>query len=290
MLKTETYKELLALGQLYLLQEHSWQEQVVVDPVLVKALKMRKPAPPAIPTPTEPQAIRMEPRPVPIPPPPQIVPKAAPSTPPPVQQSIAPQAPAQAPVSEPPVAPSPVVTEEKKKAFLELQPMGAAAARENGELLRLIKQVYPNFSYIEKVPDDSEAKALGRQWDLNALEAEIFILSFSEVPKQVAFLQNIAKALRFGGRRATVIKAQSVEEKDGWAKIIQNDQTKCLIASDYGIYTLEKFMPFVKINDKGQHHAGTVPLFLMADVALYFKEPHLKAALWKALESDLLPK
>lgn len=289
MLKTEAYKELLALGQLYLLQEHSWQEQVVVDPTFVKALKMRKPALPVVPVATESQAVRAEPRPMPMPAPAApILPKTV-SVPLP-QKSVEPAHPAKPPVNEQPAAPSPTTVEEKKKAFFELQPLGAAAARENGELLRLIKQVYPNFSYIEAVPDDSEARALGRQWDLNALEAEVFILSFTEVPKQVAFLQNIAKALRFGGRRATVIQAQSVEEANGWAKIIQNDKTKCLIASDYGIYTLEKFMPFVKINDKGQHHAGTVPLFLMADVSLYFKEPHLKAALWKALESDLLPK
>lgn len=273
MLKLTAYKELLALSQLYLLQEHGPHALLTVEPQLIRVLDLKKTipqsAPKSLPPSAPPQAVRP---PLPAPP----TPVAKPATAPQEQKTLV--------LRQEAEKPKPVPEEKTtEKPFFTLQPLGASIPRDFGDLLQTIRQVHPTFSYKEEIPDDREAKAIGRQWDLTSLPADVTLLSFTTVPRQMAFLHNVAKALRFTGKHTVVLQAQQIEEADGWNKIIENPATKLLIASDYGIYTLAKLMSLVKIDTHGRHFVGKIPLFLMADVELYFKQPTLKAALWKSL-------
>lgn len=282
------FHELLALSQLYILQENKWNDQLPIDPKFLQTFKRLSPNPPQkvaqgspIPETKSTTPITSAP---PLTPqhPVQLAPQPAP---PPLQQAPAvPSKPEPLPskVTASPLAEKPTTTQ--PKPFFELHPPESRNPPAFGDLHKLIMQTCPDFRYIEQIPDDREATLRGTRQSNVAQDAEVLILSFSEPTKHVAFLQNVAYALRLKGKNAIVVPAQAIEDSNGWAELSSKGKVRLLIASDYGIYTMAQLMNQVKaIPDKNRHMMGSIPLFLISDVSLYLKQPQLKPALWKAL-------
>ena len=102
---------------------------------------------------------------------------------------------------------------------------------------------------------------------------DIAILSFNDLPTHQTFLKMLerALALRFGLNVKVV-------SGNGWGS------SRFVIAPDYGIWGDPLLSKNYREGDKaGKNFLGQIPLFLLTDLALYMREPKLKASLWCAL-------
>lgn len=291
----ESYQELIALTQSYLLEEFERKAWVTTDDDTLEffrkaSVEMR-------------QKQQMTPQQVRAPIPPTPLPKPMPAplapTPAPVHQKPAPiEPPAPKPLPEaikapiaptPTPAPVPVVAEEPARrgnsrfAFVLEAPTPSTHSVDY--IQKIIEEKAPEVVLLNMVPDDAKAKLAAEKWKLGPVLPEVVILSFQEIPEQKVFLRNLADAIKKQIAPTVIYSAIKIEEKDAWEKLFESKSLKLMITTDYGMYTLPKLMKHYREPQEGSAHLlGGVPLLLLSDLALYIKEPSLKVALWRAIK------
>lgn len=285
----QKYRQLLSLTQSYLLEEYTSKDWIATDqasflffqkyhpfhepkkgssaPVEPLQMAQHRPAPisrPApIPPPAQPLAPIKQERPS-LPPPPLSVPASAAAAPPP-------------PTPAPP-----------KKTSFTLEPLSAPEKLDFEKTEKTFRELFPHLPLIAGIPEDTEAKKIGNRWKKELFEPEIVILSFNEPLPSKTFLKNLAQAVHLHLGQAAIYPAHVIEQKNKWEDLFASKKLKLILTTDLGMYSLPKLMGFYKESpNKSVRYLGDIPVLLMTDPALYFKQPTLKFSLWRALTSLL---
>jgi hypothetical protein len=280
----KSYLELLQLTQLYLLREFSLQDFKTVDPSVhaffLKKLKPR--TPPSVPikkiesTPIEPN-LPPAPKPVPA----AILPqKTSPSLPPP--QPVADISDSPSSLSTPPkletvIAAVPIAqkSSDKNQTFL-LEPMQAPEPANFHELWKICPNIFPHWPLSKTIL----APALPKKANLPV----VIILAFNDQEPQLTFLTQIARAISLRLAPAQVRLTSQLEKENNLTKLWASTETRLIIAPDYGLYSQTQLMQYYRQDpQQGKHYLNQIPLLLLSDLSLYFKDPQLKSLLWRTI-------
>lgn len=269
----ERYAELVALTQLYLLQEFSLTERVTAGTegyAYFKEYAMQKKG----------QSVS---KPVPVSQPVrQIVQEAPKLLTEPVPQADEP-IPQQQATSFPKEKTASVKPKSASKTF-EPELTARETEIDLEDIRKIVQERYPGQKIVKEIPSDAEAKAINEAWKSETIIPEVMILSFEESPLQYAFLQNIAKAITMFYTPAAVIRAEKLAQEKGWEKVLQTKNLKLIISTGHNVHgSPELHKHYKEAQKQAKHFLGSVPLFLLSDIAHYFKNPQLKVTLWKDL-------
>lgn len=196
--------------------------------------------------------------------------------------------------SPPPIAPiktppppktTPLSIPKPPKPLLQPSPQKKAPPPSDFSLLREILVAHvPEMKILDSIPDDSIAHKISQRWKAKTLSAPISILSYQEPSEQKEFLQNIAKAISVSFFETQLIQVEEIETQNLWESFFSSSELKLIIVCDYTLWQLKGLLSFYKETPgKNERFLGDVPLFLLPDLSLYLKAPHLKRHLWKAL-------
>lgn len=191
--------------------------------------------------------------------------------PPPLPQPLPKIPPPKAASSPPPIAEKP-------------SPLSSPAPLSFSPLRALFAKIAPEIPILEEIPSDAPARKIANRWKTKNQTAPISILSFGEPKPQKALLEEIAKALDVFFGPARIIPAEPIEKEMQWEVFLSVNGLKLIIACDFALWQLRSLLPFYRENPAdGTRTLKNVPLFLLPDLSLYFKDPLLKRLLWKAL-------
>lgn len=261
------YKELVALTQLFLLQEFEFKRKIPVQADIYQDFKKRY---------STAEKVKEAPLPPPI-----IVkaPPVAPSIPLAEKPKSMPE-PVAKPVNEPPKAKPP---EEKKSSAFKLEPFSTVESFDYQEMRETIRTQFPQHTVLDQIPSDKQAQHIKKAWQTEAVIPPIVLLSFNEQEKQLAFLKNVAQAITRHLAPACVLSGLKIEQEKKWDIFLNNPALRFVIASDYGIYLLPGLMHHYKESNQAKHFLKNTPLLLLSDVSLYLKQPQLKPLLWRTI-------
>lgn len=288
----EQYAELVALAQLYLLQEHPSGSWLTADSdtfnyfkryALQTQQKRSAPTPPP----------RQQPSPEAVPAIEQTtapVESAAPHT---HKQPPTPPAPADTPkdpVLTPPTrlmkdplntaGPTKKAPKEVSTGFI-LEPLTEIPTLNDSELKKAFLERFPFVNWLEVPVKDLHTAEASPQ-----TAANIVILLYSEAGKTLAFMHNLAKAIQLTTGNVEVISASQIEAENGWEEFLKSKKLRLIITSYGGAQSLPGLMTYAKESPKqGNHYFGKVPACLLSDVNIYLKEPQLKLPLWQSIQS-----
>lgn len=169
------------------------------------------------------------------------------------------------------------------KALFALEPLPPTPMIDLSDIRQIVAERFPTQKILNEIPSDAVARIKESLGETSP--PEVLILSFSKEPKQQAFLMNVAKAIQLLLKlNAQVISATQWEQEAQWDQQLNSSSLRLVIANDDGMRALPKFMQhYHEESNSAKCYAGKVPLCLLSDIALYFKEPKLKLSLWKTL-------
>lgn len=254
------YSELVNLCKLYLLQEHSTTDWKLSDPETVAYFR-KNPLKTTIPKPTAslipPPSVQT------IPPRPIVSHRTV------MSKSPKPQMPQPNVQAEVPSSPEP----------WKLEPMGNANQIDTNSFKNILEGHIDNLPILETIPDDTKAKELQNKWRMPRAIPPVAIISFDESPRYRTFLGNIAKAIS----QIMLSEVIPLHVFDPNASTL-----RLVIATEQGLDRQENLKKLYRETHKGERTLGKVPLILLSELSLYFKEPHLKAALWEEIRRKIL--
>lgn len=268
----ECYTELLALTQMYLLQEYSPTERIFSDPEIFEYFKAtaQRQATPVSPEalPTEKGTLHLQSR--------------QPTSPaqPPATPTIPEQKPHLAPVEKrtpkiPDVTHQKDVSQEKVTSqhilTFALETLPPLKPWDLTEIRKLTTERLPHISIVDAIPSFEDSNI-----------PEVIIFAFDTIPEHLTLLNNIANALNVRGVATQVIDAQ----KSDWNGILHSPKVRLVLAEEKGILANENLRKSYRKNNEGAN-ISEHPLLLLSDVASYLREPALKVTLWKALKEIL---
>jgi hypothetical protein len=280
------YAELLALTQLYLFQEYTLQKRLCVDigaHEVFKQYALSQKAPPTEITQASLPQASMEPFQVasaPIPPP-------APKTLPPASQKsqkVLQDTPLKEPANERPMAKAPDSQKEIKQeavtSAFKLEPLESPPPVNLSDFRAIFSEKFPGQPILDQLPDDQSARV--RTWERDMSSIEVLILSFHETTKYRQFLNHLRVAVESLGMRAAVLAVR--EQERDFDHLLKNKNLRMIIACANILFARPDLMKHYKeAPKKGRQYLGAVPLLLLSDLSVYFKEPSLKMSLWTAL-------
>jgi hypothetical protein len=301
---TERYRELIAWAQLYLFQNFQEDEKPFVGEeeyrffrewALQQKLANKMASAGTSPSPAAKPPIYTEERKTVRPAPPPVI-QETPKAPDNVVNRLTPDPkPAPIPVAEPkkreankkpPAAPS-----EEKPPFFVLDPPSKRSPPDFSALKMTLKECFPELVLLDQVPDDQEAKSKAAQWkekqqDLTAFQ--LLFLSGGLPSKQQAFLSRICATLAQYQVRAGLIDAHETERKEGWGSLLSLPRLRLAVVCSYQLQQLPGLLKHYREEERhARYFFGKIPALLLPDLSVYFKEPSLKATLWKTLQSYL---
>jgi hypothetical protein len=151
-------------------------------------------------------------------------------------------------------------------------------------LKSLFQKKIPQIPIVNEIPNDQEAKKIGYRWKTKNQVAPISVLYLSEPSPQKELLVSLTKAIDVCFGSCRLISAEAIEKEKQWEAFLSSTDLKWVIVCDYTLWQLTELMRFYKeLPAKKTRHLKNVPLFLLPDLSLYLKDPHLKRSLWKAL-------
>jgi hypothetical protein len=293
----ESYRELLSLTQIHLLNEYKAKDICLASPstfayfqkkAVKAAPKQRVISPPPIQ-----QASYPDPQPArPAPNPNQPKPQTPPTTP--LPQPTPPTMPPEQPTPSPDPQIPPIQDTTKKtgnfgrKPFT-LEPMSASEPYQMDHSLRdLIISKFPKHQIYEAIPDDTIARKLKNAWQKENTVPPVLILTFNQDEQHLLFLKNIAKAISLCLAPARVLSGLKIETEKKWDKLVHSPEVKLIIACDYGFFLQPGLKEYYREEPKlGKHYIGNISLLLLSDLDLYLQQPQLKPLLWQAICKEL---
>lgn len=183
-------------------------------------------------------------------------------------------------------------TAPKEKSFdhFVLEPMGKADPIDLSSVRKKLADLFPAMVTTDYIPDDREAKLKRFMWEKESIIPQVAVLSFNAPPKHEAFLNHLVEAIEKFGLTSKIINAHKIEEDGQWEQLLNHEDLRLTIASDYGINALPTLLKYHReVPKQAQHFLHKTPLFLLSDLSFYLKEPSLKSSLWKALKEILGP-
>jgi len=184
--------------------------------------------------------------------------------------------------TEKPAPPPPKKIERKTETPLELHPPPRPEVAPSDKMGSLLKSIAPDL-YIHEMPlSDEKAQRIKSAWNDKSQIPDIPILLQGSHYRP--FLDNLAKAISLSFAPARVIDVGPFEKEKKWDIFLQSPQLKCILCPDHLIFSSKELLPFYKENP-GQktRFLGKIPLLLLPDLSLYFKDPYLKRFLWNVI-------
>lgn len=149
-------------------------------------------------------------------------------------------------------------------------------------LLPLLKKVEPDLFLHDKIPSDHKAKRIKEAWKIKEITPDIPILIHGTT--NLVFLTNLAKAIEIRFASSRVIEVKQMEQEKKWDLFLSSPQVKLIIAPDTTLWNSKELLAFYKENpQKGVRYLGKIPLLLLPDLSLYYKDPYLKRSLWNVI-------
>ncbi|MDN3509574.1 MAG: hypothetical protein P0S93_06160 [Candidatus Neptunochlamydia sp.] len=202
-----------------------------------------------------------------------------PPTPPKPKSEIKPKLPPK-PIVE--VTPPLVTDQEKKetkKIFIELEMPKSSSPPPTEEIRRIFKEIDPDLYFHESIPSDYKAKRIKEAWKEKRSTPAIPI--FFQGTQFRSFIQRIAKAIDtvYGSCRLVEITPQKK-----WDLFLESENLKLIIAPDTLIFGNKELLPFYQETPQQKKRTlGNIPLLLLPDLNLYYKDPYLKRSLWNVI-------
>lgn len=288
----QQYRELLALTQKHILEEHTGKKWLPTDQehlTFFRQTLSKKILPPQ--EPRIKQVYQKSPEPSPTPKPQQQPEKTA---------YLPPQAIIKEPIEKQEVIPlqqEPIKPDEKKEAlpssshqipvFFTLEPVSSPDTLSLEDIKKTIESLSLNISYLP-IPSDTEAKKTNPGWKQAKTEPTVIILSFDEEPAERSFLNNVTKAINLCIEPAIVFPVQKTDPEKSWQQIFSNKNIKLIIIADHTLYNFPSLMQYYRESpDKKCRYLGEVPVLLLTNIKFYMQQPNLKKALWKAVCASL---
>lgn len=148
----------------------------------------------------------------------------------------------------------------------------------------LLAKIAPELAIFDTVPSDEIAKKIATRWKTKNQSAPISVLSGNELPQYKKFLEEIAAALDVYFGPARIVQADPIEKEKQWEPFLASEGLKLIVVCDATLWQLQNLRQFYKETPtQGTRTLGKIPLCLLPDLSLYFKDPLLKRSLWKAL-------
>lgn len=179
-------------------------------------------------------------------------------------------------------APPPVSDQEKKevkKDFIELEMPKSSPPQPTEEIRKILKEIDPNLYYHETVPNDYKAKRIKEAWKEKRSTPAIPILFQGRQFRN--FVGAVAKAIDtvYGSCRLVEMTPQKK-----WDLFLESENLKLILAPDTLIFGNKELLPFYQeIPGQKKRTLGTIPLLLLPDLSLYYKDPYLKRSLWNVI-------
>lgn len=198
-----------------------------------------------------------------LPPPPKLKPKLPPPKPPPVM------APPPPPKAEPKV----------QKGSFELERPKTPIPEPTDGVRKILKEIAPELYLHEKPLNDFKAKRIKEAWKEKRGTPAIPILFQGMHYRK--FVERIAKAVDtvYGSCRIVEITAGKK-----WDLFLEAEGLKLIIAPDLFIFGNKELLPFYQETPQQKvRKLGNIPLLLLPDLSLYYKDPYLKRSLWNVI-------
>lgn len=213
-------------------------------------------------------------------------------TPPPKREKIPPPQPPSPPpkkVEKPPVKPEPPSPPPKEKkvapSTFQLEPPSLPPQEPTETLRKLLVSIDPELFLHDTPPSDALAKRIKEAWKEKRDTPTIPILFQGRSHRP--FVMNIAKAIDLTFATCRIIE---VEPGKKWDLFLESPNLKFILAPDHLIFGTKELLPFYKEHpQEKKRYLGNIPLLLLPDLSLYYKDPYLKRSLWNVITQNLQP-
>jgi hypothetical protein len=194
-------------------------------------------------------------------------------------------------VETPPPPPSPAPKKEPpkvEKKRVELQLPSVPTDKPKSGIGQFFAEIFPGMRLHEAPPADLGAKRVKEAWKEQFSTPDVAILCNNK--RVMGFLKNVAKAIDLSFFPCRVIEVDHLERENKWDLFLDSPNLKWVIAPDSTLWSCKKLMPLFKEYPKqNTRFLGKIPLLLLPDINLYFKDPFLKRSLWNLLCQTLSP-
>lgn len=178
---------------------------------------------------------------------------------------------------------------ENSKAFFQLAPLTPATALDLSDIRQIVTERFPSQKIIDEIPRDTAVKR--KISASNASPIEMLIFAFSQDPKQQAFLSNVANAINLMLKvNVQLVNSIQWEQEVDWNKEFNEGALQLVIANRELIQTLPKMREHYRVEhhesdnlSAAKYYLGKTPLCIIPEIESYFKDPKLKASLWKSI-------
>lgn len=152
------------------------------------------------------------------------------------------------------------------------------------DVRKLMSRIFPEMNFPVEIPSDAKARLAAGRWKTKNLAAPLSILAFHEQPMQHQFLMNLAAALDTVFNDAKLIQAEEIETENQWEAFLSAPGLKLAVICDYALWQMPRLLQYYRENpNRSEKFLQNIPLLLLPDLTLYFKDSSLKRSLWKAL-------
>lgn len=200
--------------------------------------------------------------------------------PPPPKSNLKPQVQAKTSPPEPTMAPSsPETKAQNTKTFIELEHQKNPPSEPTEGIRKILKEIDPDLYIHESVPSDYKAKRIKEAWKEKRSTPAIPIL-FQEAPYR-SFVTRIAKAIDTVYGSCHLVEMTPNKK---WDLFLESENLKLIIAPDTLIFGSKELLPFYQETPQQKiRKLGNIPLLLLPDLSLYYKDPYLKRSLWNVI-------
>ncbi len=175
--------------------------------------------------------------------------------------------------------PPPPEKPKETKTFIKLEPLPAPPHEPTEGTRKILKEIDPDLYIHESVPSDYKAKQIKEAWKEKQGTPAIPIL-FQGIEYR-KFVQRIAKAIDtvYGSCHLVDI---TIGKK--WDLFLESENLKLIIIPDIFLFGNKELLPFYQETpQQKKRKLGNIPLLLLPDLSLYYKDPYLKRSLWNVI-------
>ena len=180
-----------------------------------------------------------------------------------------------------------VKSEEKKHddPSIKLETPSTPTKEPTETLRKILFGIDPELYLHDKPPSDARVKRIKEAWKEKRDTPTITILFQGRAYRP--FVMNIAKAIDITFATCRIVE---VETGKKWDLFLDSPNLKFIIAPDHLIFSTKELLSFYKENPQEKvRYLGKIPLLLLPDLSLYYKDPYLKRSLWNVITQNLQP-
>ncbi len=171
---------------------------------------------------------------------------------------------------------------EIKQNKIEIKPFKTSSIDEMKDLKELISKKYPKTLLYDVPLNDSKARQIKNAW--KQLQDIPPVVIFYSKKHHEKFLFNVSKAISQMICPSIAFHVSNFELKENFERLLNDPKLKLVITPDEVLLGSKVLMSAYKeLPQKKLRFLGEKPLLLLPDLSLYFKDPKLKASLWRLI-------